>query len=105
MQIGLKGGNRACPYVGIGARLAGWPIALRPWRRDMRGIANELQNIPLGDPQVFQQMPRGVGDMRWIVIDMRDGERSNCLIEGHMCMSTAKQCKELFAHNLIRTHT
>src|SRR6266545_8282226 len=61
-------------------------------------------NGPLGDAEVFQQVPGRVGDMGWIGIHLGAGKGCDRLVEGHVGMTTAQLCEQLLTQHLIRAH-
>src|SRR5579859_4363429 len=56
----LKGFQAYFPGNGVMRRWALRPIARRPIRRNVHGIAAEFENIPLRDAHVLEQFPGGM---------------------------------------------
>jgi hypothetical protein len=63
LQIGAETGDGAVPGPGVGRlRAAGRPVPFRPARRDVRRVAAELEDVPLRQAQVLEQLPQRVLD-------------------------------------------
>ena len=50
----------------------------------MLGIPNKLENIPLSDADVLEQVSRRIGDMRRPDVESGRREISHCLLKGHV---------------------
>jgi len=64
----------------------------------MRRIANKLQNVPLGDAQVVEQVSGHIRNLGREVADMCYREGGDDLIKGHKGLSTAQYGQQLFAY-------
>ncbi len=60
LEVPAKSLDAGLPRAVVRWRIVRRPIALGPRRRDVLGVAAELEDVPLGDPQVLDQPPRGV---------------------------------------------
>src|SRR5580704_12620280 len=56
-QIALEGRDALVPSLTIGRRRCFWPVTGWKRRRDVFWISAELQDIPLREPRVFEQLP------------------------------------------------
>ena len=63
----------------------------------MVGVADEFQDIPLGNTHVFQKMPRAVWDTGSPAVDVLEGEVFDYSLKAHMRIATGKQRNELFS--------
>ena len=70
----------------------------------MFGIANEFKNVPLGNPDMFQEMPRCVGDIGRPTVAVVRLEIGHSLIESQMGNSSTQEKEQLFSYDLISTH-
>jgi hypothetical protein len=50
----------------------------------MLGIPNKLENIPLRDADMLEQVPRRMGDMRRPDVESGRRESIHCLLKGHV---------------------
>lgn len=62
LAVLLDRGHTLVPRFGRRWRRALGPVIGRPVELFVRGIATELQNVMLGQPNVFQQLPGRVGE-------------------------------------------
>jgi hypothetical protein len=53
-------------------------------------IADEFQDIPLGNTHVFQKMPRTVWDTGSLAVDVLKGEVFDYTLKAHMGIVTGK---------------
>jgi hypothetical protein len=67
-------------------------------------IAAKFQNIPLGNPHVFQQFPGGMGQAARPFATQLDRKAGNRLVESQMCAATIKKVQHLFADSLVGIH-
>src|SRR5580698_2193924 len=56
-QIALEGRYALVPSLTIGRRRCFWPVTGWKRRRDVFWISAELQDIPLREPRMFEQLP------------------------------------------------
>lgn len=63
-QIGVEIANAAVPGGGVGRSGGGRPVAGRERRRDVAQIAAEFEDVPLGDAEMFEQLPERVSGAR-----------------------------------------
>ena len=68
----------------------------------MGRIAAELQDVPLGDAQVFQEPPGAVGHGRDRAAAEGGWHIGHRLVEGEVGAAAPEQVEEVFAEGLVR---
>lgn len=63
----------------------------------MRGIAAELQNVPLRNAHVLDELPRRVRKMIHFLIDKLNGKIIYDFIEADMRAASAEQVQQMLA--------
>ena len=63
--------------------LTGRPVVRRPARLPVLPVADVVEDVPLGDPEMLEQVPRRIRHVRWEGVDRRIGEFGDGLVEGH----------------------
>ena len=63
----------------------------------MLGIAAEFEDVPLRDPQVFQQLPGGVRRSGWLVARPRLGKSGDSGLEIGVSVAAFKQLQKVFS--------
>src|SRR4029434_1228945 len=61
LSIPLEVGDAPLPLLARWRPVGGGPVVVGPLPLLIRGVAAEVQNVRLGEPQVLQQLPGGVG--------------------------------------------
>jgi len=83
-------------FRGIGGVVRG-PIAVRPLRGFVSGVARKLQDVPLRGPQVEDLLPRGMREVGNAFPDRLLRETLYRLIETHVRALAAQRIDQLFA--------
>jgi hypothetical protein len=53
---------------------------------------------------MFEDVPRGIGDVDWLGIEMLCWKIGDGLLKGHMGIAPNQEGKQLFSDDLIRRH-
>ena len=69
---------------GIGFGIGMGPVSFRPFRGDVIGVSDEFEDIPLGQAQMFNEVPWCIRDIRWFSVDVLHGERFYRICKGIM---------------------
>ena len=68
----------------------------------MLRVAAELQDIPLGDAQVFQEPPGAVRHGRYRAAAEGGRDVGHCLVEVEVGAAAPEEVEEVFAEGLVR---
>jgi hypothetical protein len=63
-----------------------------------------IDDIPLGDTNMLQQVPKGVIAVRRPGVDMFLGEIGHCILEIHVCLADAQHACQLLPQLSIVVH-
>src|SRR5229473_8089478 len=78
-----------------------WPVAFRPFRRDVLCLAAELQNVPLRDPYVLKHLPRGVRQALDLLPTGSCRKGGDEIVERHVRIGAAQEGKQMVAECLV----
>src|SRR5205823_6621070 len=73
------------------------PVAGRPLRRYVVGVTRKLEDIPLADPDVFQQTPGSVGQARRLCAAQMRREIAERLFEREVCSTLGQKVDKMLA--------
>lgn len=99
--IFLKGFDTVMPGVRIQRGFVLWPIAFGPLGRLVMWITRKLENIRLGDAQVFEQFPSAVGRARGFIAGTGGWKIFDGLSEGDMGLVAVQGVDQLLAKRFV----
>ena len=67
----------------------------------MIGIAAELQDVVLRDPQMFEHHPGGVGKLGGLFSTERGREVFHSIVEGSVGVSAVEQVEKMLAQSVV----
>jgi hypothetical protein len=67
----------------------------------MSGITNEFKNVPLGNAEMFKDVPGCVSNVVWPGIEMFCRKIGDSLLKGHMGITPVEEGQQLFTDNLV----
>jgi hypothetical protein len=76
-------------------------IVLGPVRREVGTIPDVVEDVGLGDPDVLEEMPWRVRNVRRAPIDRLVGEFGYGGLERHMSAAPVEQLKQLLSENVV----
>src|SRR5215831_12480493 len=74
LQVAVVARDGLVPVLLGRLRVAGGPIALREAKLLVVRVPDEIEDVPLCDADVLEQMPEGIRHMGWPPIDVLDGQ-------------------------------
>ena len=63
-QVAAKIADGVVPGSGVGGRGRGWPIFVVPFAVFVCWVGAEVEDVLLGDAEMFEEHPGGVGEVR-----------------------------------------
>ncbi|MEZ4562284.1 MAG: hypothetical protein R2853_06065 [Thermomicrobiales bacterium] len=82
----------------------GGPVVARPLWLGVDWVSDITQDICLGQPQVLDQAPEAVVNVRRARVDVRLGELGHCVLETQVRVARAQVPGELLANSVVRVH-
>src|SRR5688572_11473247 len=101
-QVRAERVYRPVPGGVVGRGVPTRPVAVRPGRRDVPRVAAELQDVPLGDAQMFQEPPGAVGHRRDRAPAEDGWNVGHGPVEGEVGAAAPEEVEEVFAEGLVR---
>jgi hypothetical protein len=98
-EVVVKGANAVVPGLVVGRFSGGGPVAGGPVGRFMGGIATEFEHVPLTDAEVFEHLPRTVGNARGADAAQFGGEIGDDVIEVGVGVSFGEEEVEFVAES------
>jgi hypothetical protein len=95
LQVGPERGKRLVPRIPIGWRIAGGPVTVGEFGRDVPGIDAEAEDVPLGDPHVLDQAPGSVRQSFRPGTSERNRQASDCFLEIQVRMTSAQELQHM----------
>lgn len=90
------------PGVG-GGRLGGFrPVSFGPFRRFVFEVAAEFEDVGLGDADVFEEHPGGVGEVGRLLSAEFWGEIFDGVFEGGVGVSAFEEFEDVLAEGSVR---
>ena len=90
--------------------LSGWrgrrlrPIVIRPAPFTVRGVSAKLEDVALGEPNVFEELPRRIRQTGWLLAAQRFGDVLDRAIEPDVCVFPVEQPCEVLTEPLVVRH-
>lgn len=103
-KVGAELGDGVVPPGFVGHFVAGSPQIVGEDEFVVIGVATVIQNIPLADSQMFQQMPEGVLDICRAGVDVCHREILDGMVKGHVRLWLGEKVDELLADVAIVGH-
>jgi len=91
LQVGQHTLDALPPASLVGFLLRAGTVAFRVFRRDVAGVSDELEDVPLGDTDVLHEMPEGIRGIGWFAIDVLQRKIGNHLGKAHMRVPTTQK--------------
>ena len=70
-------------------------------RGNVFGIADKLQDVPLGDSHVLDYLPKTVWHVERFAIDMFEGEIGDDFVEAHVSISSPQERGKFVAEHFL----
>ena len=99
LKIGANGGDRSIPGVRRGWRGRLGPVLFGPfeWMVAAGGRGGKVEDVALGDAEVFEELPGGVRQIGRDGGAVLGGKVFDGVVEGDVSLASAKEVDDLFA--------
>src|ERR1039457_5863550 len=94
-EIGAKGIHALLPGPRVRGSLSTRPISGGKFRGHMIGVAAELQDVPLGDAQVFEHLPGRMRSALGPLLSKRNRQILGCRFKIRMGSFTGEKVEEV----------
>lgn len=101
LEVASKLLDALVPGGSVGRRGGFRPVSGGPGRRDVFGIAAELEDVPLSETEVFEEHPGGVGKVGGLRTAKRGWKIFDDDVEGGVGVAAVQKIEEVPAQRLI----